>query len=189
MLHLKLYVQKICYSSTMPSRKYSHYRYQNENLHLLPHFGHVFFNSHQILSQTWDTQSPHRLFFCTVRAGLFHCSWSKLAPSLGTRYLVWSPRISWILLKGSSSSTVCERNFVTNMGLGLLCSVKHRTCSVSFWKLLLKTGQCSLYQVTLRTEKACCLGGFNIKADLPMFYMNLILIWRYKDSYCSLSNL
>lgn len=140
--------------------------------------------------QTWDTQqSPHTLFFCTVRAGLFHCSWPELAPSLGASYLVWSPLISWILLKGHSSSTVCDRNFVTKMGLGLLCSVKHRTCSVSFWKVLLETGQCSLYQITLSTEKACHLGGFNIKADLPMFYINLILIWRYEDSYCSLSNL
>lgn len=43
MLHLKIYVQKISYSSTMPSRKQSHYRYQNENLNLRSHLGHVFF--------------------------------------------------------------------------------------------------------------------------------------------------
>lgn len=56
--------------------------------------------------QTWDTQQSPHFFFCTVRAGLFHCSWSELAPSLGTRYLVWSPLISWILSKGPSSSSV-----------------------------------------------------------------------------------
>lgn len=85
MLHLKIYVQKMCYSSTMPSRKQSHYRYQNENLHLLPQFGHVFFNSHQILSPNLGhtTKSPYTFFFCTVRAGLFHCSWPELASSLG----------------------------------------------------------------------------------------------------------
>lgn len=90
MLPLKMYVQKMCYSSTMPSRKQSHYRYQNENLHLLSHLGHVFFNSHQILSPNWDTEQ---------RAGLFHCSWSEHTPPLGTRYSEWSPLISWILLK------------------------------------------------------------------------------------------
>lgn len=182
----------MCYSSTMPSRKQSHYRYQNENLHLLPQFGHVFFNSHQILSPNLGhtTKSPYTFFFvlwelgCSTAADQsWHHHWEQ------ARYLVWSPLISWILLKGRSSSTVCDRNFVTKMGLGLLCSVKHRTCSVSFWKVLLETGQCSLYQVTLSTEKACHLGGFNIEADLPMFYINLILIWRYEDSYCSLSNL
>lgn len=64
MLHLKMYVQKMYYSSTMPSRKQSHYRYQNENLHLLPQFGHVFFNSHQILSPNLGhtTKSPYTFF-------------------------------------------------------------------------------------------------------------------------------
>lgn len=61
----------------------------------------VMSSSHQILSQTWDTQqSPQTLFFfCSVRAGLVHCSRSELASTLGTRYLDWSPLISWILLK------------------------------------------------------------------------------------------
>lgn len=80
--------------------------------------------------------------------------------------------------KSRSSSPVCERNFVTNMGLRLLCSVKHRTCLVPSWKLLLGTGQGSLCQVTLSTEKQRHLGGFNLKADLCVFYIYLILIWR-----------
>lgn len=64
MLHLKMYIQKMCYSSTMPSRKQSHYRYQNENLHLLSHFGHVFFNSYQILSPNLghQTKPPYTFF-------------------------------------------------------------------------------------------------------------------------------
>lgn len=65
MLHLKMYVQKMCYSSTMPSRKQSHYTYQNENLHLLPQFGHVFFKSHQILSPNLGPHNkvPIHFFF------------------------------------------------------------------------------------------------------------------------------
>lgn len=53
----------MCYSSTMPSRKQSHYRYQNENLHLLPHFGHGFFNSHQVLSPNLGHTTKPSLFF------------------------------------------------------------------------------------------------------------------------------
>lgn len=64
MLHLKTYVQKMCYSSTMLSRKQSHYRYQNENLHLLPHFGHGSSIHTKSSVQTWDTQqSPHFFFW------------------------------------------------------------------------------------------------------------------------------
>lgn len=45
--------------------------------------------------QTWDTQQSPQTPLAqpcgsTLKAGLFHCSWSELAPSLGTRYLHWS---------------------------------------------------------------------------------------------------
>lgn len=69
--------------------------------------------------QTWDTkQSPHTLFFCSVRAVLFHCSWSEQVPSLGTRYLDWSPLISWILLKAFIFYTLWKK-LCYKHGLGL----------------------------------------------------------------------
>lgn len=124
MQHTKIYVQKMCYSSTMPSRKQSHYRYQNKNLHLASHFGHVIFNWYKILSPNLGhkTKPPHTFFFFwSVRAGLFHCSWSKLVPSLGTRYLDWSPLISWILLQAFSFYSMWKK----------LC-YKHRLGFASF---------------------------------------------------------
>lgn len=180
----------MCYSSTMPSRKQSHYRYQNKNLHLASHFGHVIFNWYKILSPNLGhkTKPPHTFFFFGVwELGCFTAADQNW-------YHHWEQG-TWTgvpLSAGSfckpSASTVCERNFVTNTGLGLLHSVKHRTCSVLSWKLLLETGHCSLYQVTLSTGKPCCFGGCNLKADISVFYIYLILIWRYKNSYRSLSN-
>lgn len=60
------------YSSTMPSRKQSHYRYQNENLHLLSHLGHVFFSSHQILSPNWDTEQREQDCFTAADQSRHH---------------------------------------------------------------------------------------------------------------------
>lgn len=190
MLHLKMYVQKMCYSSAMPSRKQSHYRYQNENLHLLSHLGHVFFIPNlQSKPGTHNKALYTFFFFFSVRAGLFHCSWIRAGTSTGNKVLgleypyQLDPFNIFYIIFYSLWKKLCYKH---GFALALF---KHRTCSVPSWKLLLETGQCSLCQVTLSVEKPCRLGGFNLKADLCVFYIYLILIWRYKDSYCILSNL
>lgn len=74
----------------------------------------------------------------------------------------------------------------------MLGSMKRSTCSVPARKVLLETGLwlCSICQVTCATRRSHVhLGGFNLKADLPMFYIYLILMWRSEDSNDSLSNL
>lgn len=73
----------------------------------------------------------------------------------------------------------------------MLGSVKCSTCSVPARKVLLETGLwlCSICQVTRATRRSHVhLGGFNLKADLPVFYIYLILMWRSEDSNDSLSN-
>lgn len=186
LLHLKIYVQKMYYSSTMPSRKQSHYRYQNENLHL-SHFGHMFLTPNPQSKPGTHNKAPI-LFFLQCQSWVVSLQLIRAGTTTGNKVLGLELPYQLDPLKSRSSSTVCERNFVTNMGFGLLCSVKHRTSSVPSWKLLLGISQCNLYRVTLSTEKLCHLRGFNLKADLPVFYIYLILIWKYNDSYCSLSN-
>lgn len=68
---------------------------------------------------------------------------------------------------------------------------RHSTGCVLLRLVLTEMGLwlCSVDQVTLTTRRSHIhLRGFNLKADLLMFYMYLILTWRSKESNYSSSN-
>lgn len=179
----------MCYSSSMPSRKQSHYRYQNENLHLLSHFGHELFTPNPQSNLGHTTKPPNTFFFfCSVRAGLVHCSWSELASPLGTRYLDWSPLISWILLKAVHLLQFVKETLLQMWAWACFVQSNTEPAQSLLESSCYKQVNAAFSRSPWAHRSHVTLGDLILK-QISLCSTFIYLIWRYKDSYCSLSNL